>query len=196
MRAACHTYGLPVLITNCSNNYGPGQFPEKLIPLMIFTALAEKPLPIYGDGGNIRDWLFVDDHVEALLTVLNSGRIGDTFNIGGLNELTNLEVVRSICTILDEIRPRSSGNSYFDLRTFVKDRPGHDRRYAMNCDKIYRELGWRPRHDFASGLRLTVEWYLANTTWRERILSEAYQLQRLGSGDSGAEAANTGGRHE
>lgn len=196
VRAAHHTHGLPVVITNCSNNYGPCQFPEKLIPLMIFTALAEQPLPIYGDGGNIRDWLYVDDHVEALLQVLQSGRVGGTYNIGGLNELSNLEVVKAICDILDEVRPRPSGKSYFELRTFVKDRPGHDRRYAMNCDLIGGELGWRPRHAFAAGLRLTVEWYLANTAWRERILNESYQLQRLGSGESGSAAAVTGGSHE
>ncbi len=194
VRAAHHTYGLPVLITNCSNNYGPCQFPEKLIPLMIFTALAGKPLPIYGDGGNVRDWLYVDDHVEALLMVLRRGKLGRTYNIGGLNELSNLEVVRGICDLLDEIRPRTDGGTYFDLRTFVTDRPGHDRRYAMNCDRIGAELGWRPKHSFADGLRLTVEWYLENMPWRERILNDSYQLQRLGIDNVAAEGGAKGGK--
>jgi len=159
VRAYHHTYGLPVLTTNCSNNYGPRQYPEKLIPLMITNALAEKPLPVYGDGLNVRDWLYVLDHCDAIRTVLDKGRVGETYNIGGASEKTNLEVVKTLCEMLDAARPRKSGR-YADLIALVKDRPGHDRRYAMDTAKIERELGWRPRESFASGMRKTVDWYL------------------------------------
>ena len=161
VRAYFHTYGLPVVTTNCSNNYGPHQFPEKLIPLMIRNALAGKPLPVYGDGRNVRDWLYVADHCDALRRVLEKGRLGETYNIGGESERANNEVVALICRLLDQARPRKSG-SYADLIAFVKDRPGHDRRYAMNIEKIRRELGWQPRESFDSGLEKTVQWYLAN----------------------------------
>jgi dTDP-glucose 4,6-dehydratase len=159
VRAYHHTYGLPVLTTNCSNNYGPRQFPEKLIPLMITSALADKPLPVYGDGLNVRDWLYVADHCDAIRAVLDKGRVGETYNIGGASEKTNLEVVKTLCEMLDAARPRKSGR-YADLIALVKDRPGHDRRYAMDTAKIERELGWRPRESFASGMRKTVDWYL------------------------------------
>ena len=160
VRAYHHTYGLPVLTTNCSNNYGPRQFPEKLIPLMITSALAETPLPVYGDGLNVRDWLYVADHCDAIRSVLDKGRVGETYNIGGASEKTNLEVVRTLCEMLDAARPRKSGR-YADLIALVKDRPGHDRRYAMDAAKIERELGWRPRESFETGMRKTVDWYLA-----------------------------------
>jgi len=159
VRAYHHTYGLPVLTTNCSNNYGPRQFPEKLIPLMITNALAEKPLPVYGDGLNVRDWLYVADHCEAIRAVLGKGRVGETYNIGGASEMTNLEVVKTLCGMLDAARPRKSGR-HADLIAMVKDRPGHDRRYAMDTAKIERELGWRPKESFATGMRKTVDWYL------------------------------------
>jgi dTDP-glucose 4,6-dehydratase len=159
VRAYHHTYGLPVLTTNCSNNYGPRQYPEKLIPLMITNALAEKPLPVYGDGLNVRDWLYVLDHCDAVRAVLDKGRVGETYNIGGASEKTNLEVVKTLCAMLDAARPRKSGR-HADLIALVKDRPGHDRRYAMDAAKIERELGWRPRESFASGMRKTVDWYL------------------------------------
>jgi dTDP-glucose 4,6-dehydratase len=159
VRAYHHTYGLPVLTTNCSNNYGPRQYPEKLIPLMITHALAEKPLPVYGDGLNVRDWLYVLDHCDAIRAVLDGGRVGETYNIGGASEKTNLEVVHTLCALLDAARPRKSGR-YADLIALVKDRPGHDRRYAMDTAKIERELGWRARESFASGMQKTVEWYL------------------------------------
>ena len=159
VRAYHHTYGLPVLTTNCSNNYGPRQYPEKLIPLMITHALAEKPLPVYGDGLNVREWLYVMDHCDAILAVLEKGRVGETYNIGGASEKTNLEVVKTLCEMLDVARPRKSGR-YADLIALVKDRPGHDRRYAMDAAKIERELGWRPRENFATGMRKTVDWYL------------------------------------
>jgi len=161
VRAYHHTYGLPVLTTNCSNNYGPRQFPEKLIPLMIVNALAEKPLPVYGDGLNVRDWLYVLDHCEAVRLVLEQGRPGETYNIGGAGEKTNLEVVKTLCAMLDAARPRKSGR-HADLIAMVKDRPGHDRRYAMDAAKIERELGWRPRESFETGMRSTVRWYLDN----------------------------------
>jgi len=164
VRAYHHTYGLPALITNCSNNYGPFQLPEKLIPLLIHNALAGKPLPIYGDGKNVRDWLYVEDHCEALRVVLERGVPGETYNIGGESEMTNLEVVDALCAQLDALRPRNNG-SYRELITHVKDRPGHDRRYAMNIAKIRRELGWKPQESFASGLEKTVAWYLANADW-------------------------------
>ena len=164
VRAYHHTYGLPTLIGNCSNNYGPFQLPEKLVPLLIHNALAGKPLPIYGDGRNVRDWLYVEDHCRALRLVLERGVPGETYNIGGESELTNLQVVDAVCAQLDTLRPRSAG-SYRQLVTHVKDRPGHDRRYAMDISKIKRELGWRPRESFASGLQKTVQWYLANADW-------------------------------
>ena len=175
VRAWHHTYGLPVLTTNCSNNYGPRHFPEKLIPLVITRALAGEPLPIYGDGRQVRDWLHVQDHCEAIRRVLEAGRVGDIYNIGGLSERTNLEVVAGLCAALDELRPRADGRSYREQVTHVTDRPGHDRRYAINCDKLVRDLGWRPRHDFAQGLRETVRWYLDNAAWVERVKSGAYR---------------------
>jgi len=164
VRAYHHTYGFPTLTTNCSNNYGPYQFPEKLIPLIIRNALAGKPLPVYGDGRNVRDWLYVADHCDAIRTVLSKGRLGETYNIGGNSEKTNIEVVRKICAVLDALRPRAAG-SYEDLVAFVTDRPGHDRRYAINAEKISAELGWRPSESFDSGLRQTVQWYLENEGW-------------------------------
>jgi dTDP-glucose 4,6-dehydratase len=173
VRAYHHTYGLPVLTTNCSNNYGPRQFPEKLIPLVILNALKDVPLPVYGDGQNVRDWLFVEDHCEAIRTVLDRGIPGQTYNIGGRQEMSNLEVVRQICAILDDLRPAQK--PYESLVTFVKDRPGHDRRYAMDIAKIARELGWRPRETFASGLRKTIEWYLDNLEWVEHVTSGSYR---------------------
>lgn len=173
VRAWHHTYGLPVVTTNCSNNYGPYHFPEKLIPLMILNACNGKPLPIYGKGNNIRDWLYVDDHVRALRLVLERGRVGEVYNIGGGNEKTNLEVVHLICTILDEIRPR--GAPHASLITYVHDRPGHDHRYAIDANKIIHELGWVPLETFESGLRKTVEWYLTNTGWVDAVASGEYQ---------------------
>ncbi len=175
VRAWHHTYGLPVLTTNCSNNYGPRHFPEKLIPLVITRALAGEPLPIYGDGRQVRDWLHVQDHCEAIRRVLEAGRVGEVYNVGGLSERTNLEVVAGLCAALDELRPRADGRSYREQVTHVTDRPGHDRRYAINCDKIVGELGWRPRHDFKQGLRETVRWYLDNAGWVERVQSGAYR---------------------
>lgn len=172
VRAYHHTYGLPTLITNCSNNYGPRQFPEKLIPLMLINALNGKPLPVYGDGLNVRDWLYVEDHCEAIRMVLQAGRPGQTYNIGGNSEKNNLEVVKTICSVLQQERP---GRNYESLITFVKDRPGHDRRYAMNTAKIEAELGWAPRQSFESGIRKTVRWYLENTDWIENVTSGAYQ---------------------
>jgi len=180
VRAFHHTYGLPVLTTNCSNNYGPLQFPEKLIPLMIQKALEGRPLPIYGDGQNIRDWLFVRDHTTAIRLVLDRGRTGETYNVGGLNEQPNMGVVDTLCALLDELRPRAGGSSYTTLKTFVPDRPGHDRRYAIDCAKITRELGWKPAESFATGLRKTVEWYLANQEWCADITSGKYRQERLG----------------
>ncbi|MCC6126732.1 MAG: dTDP-glucose 4,6-dehydratase [Pirellulales bacterium] len=179
-RAYFRTYGLPVLVTNCSNNYGPRQFPEKLIPLMILNALEGKPLPIYGDGGNVRDWLYVEDHCRALWRVLEAGRPGETYNIGGNCERTNLEVVQTICRVVDELRPDLPHRPCSSLISFVKDRPGHDRRYAIDAGKIRRELGWSPRLDFAEGIRLTVEWYLENRTWVQRVCSGEYRRERLG----------------
>jgi dTDP-glucose 4,6-dehydratase len=174
VRAWHHTYGLPVLTTNCSNNYGPYHFPEKLIPLCILNALEGKPLPIYGDGQQVRDWLFVKDHCSAIRAVLRGGRVGETYNIGGWNEKTNLEVVRTLCALLDELALRASG-SYAEQITFVKDRPGHDRRYAIDARKIERELGWRPAETFESGLRKTVQWYLDNPGWVSNVKSGAYR---------------------
>jgi len=192
VRAYHETYQLPTLLTNCSNNYGPYQFPEKLIPLMLLNAVEGKPLPIYGDGGNVRDWLFVEDHCEGILLVLQQGRVGGKYNIGGHNERTNLEVINFLCAALEEELPvaknatlRAKGiTSYEALKTFVPDRPGHDRRYAIDAGKIGRELGWKPRHDFASGLRRTVRWYLDHRDWCEAVQSGRYQRERLGLASS------------
>jgi len=175
VRAYHHTYGLPTLTTNCSNNYGPYQFPEKLIPLVILHALQGKPIPVYGDGQNVRDWLFVEDHCEAIRTVLARGRVGETYNIGGRNEKQNLEIVRMICAVLDELRPNDPVTPHSQLITFVQDRPGHDRRYAMDARKIERELGWRPRETFESGIRKTIEWYLAHPAWIQEVTSGGYR---------------------
>ena len=175
VRSYHHTYGLPVLTTNCSNNYGPYHFPEKLIPLMIVNALAGKPLPVYGDGQQIRDWLYVADHCSAIRRVLEAGRVGETYNVGGWNEKPNLEIVHHVCALLDELRPRKGGGSYQDQITFVKDRPGHDRRYAIDARKIQRELGWKPAETFETGIRKTVQWYLAHGEWVERVQSGAYR---------------------
>ncbi|HTD55944.1 MAG TPA: dTDP-glucose 4,6-dehydratase [Silvibacterium sp.] len=175
VRAYFHTYGLPVLTTNCSNNYGPYQFPEKLIPLMILNALEGKPLPVYGDGLNVRDWLFVGDHCAAIREVLEHGRPGETYNIGGSSERRNIDVVTTICDILDELRPDASVGSRRQLITYVKDRPGHDRRYAINAEKITRELGWRPAKQFESGIRETVEWFLAHMDWVDDVRSGHYK---------------------
>jgi dTDP-glucose 4,6-dehydratase len=180
VRAYQHTYGLPVLITNCSNNYGPYQFPEKLIPLMVLNALEGKPLPVYGDGQQVRDWLFVEDHCRAIRTVLARGVPGEVYNIGGNCERANLDVVRTICTLVDELRPGLAHAPCSSLITYVKDRPGHDRRYAIDAAKIQRDLGWQPKEDFRSGLRRTVAWYLDNLAWVERITSGKYQRERLG----------------
>lgn len=182
VRAWHHTYGLPVVLTNCSNNYGPYQFPEKLIPLMINNALAGKALPVYGNGQNIRDWLYVDDHVEALQLVLEKGKLGESYNIGGFNEHTNLDVVNTLCEILDDLLPDSDYKPHKDLIHFVTDRPGHDLRYAIDATKIQKELGWQPRETFESGLRKTVEWYLDNRSWNQHIIDGSYQQQRLGLG--------------
>ncbi|MGA2618566.1 MAG: dTDP-glucose 4,6-dehydratase [Thermoguttaceae bacterium] len=179
-RAYHRTYGLPVLVSNCSNNYGPYQFPEKLLPLMILNALEGRPLPVYGDGGNVRDWLFVEDHCRALLCLLAKGRPGETYNIGGQCEQTNLEIVRRVCRLVDELRPGLPHAPCTKLITFVTDRPGHDRRYAIDAEKIRATLGWRPEHDLESGLRRTVGWYLDNPRWVERVQSGKYQRQRLG----------------
>jgi len=175
VRAYHHTYGLPTLTSNCSNNYGPYQFPEKLVPLMIFNALKLKPLPIYGDGLNIRDWLYVEDHCNALRTILARGRPGEVYNIGGRNEKTNIEVVRTICAILDELQTNPDIGHYASLITFIGDRPGHDRRYAIDADKVERELGWRPAETFETGIRKTVQWYLDNMEWVENVASGEYQ---------------------
>ena len=182
VRAWWRTYGLPVIVTNCSNNYGPYHFPEKLIPHVILNAIHGKPLPIYGDGSQIRDWLYVEDHAKALIKVVTEGEIGETYNIGGRNEKTNLEVVETICDLLEELAPEKPEGvcNYRDLITFVKDRPGHDVRYAIDASKIERELGWVPEETFESGLRKTVKWYLDNRQWWERVLSGAYRLERLG----------------
>lgn len=180
VRAWFHTYGLPVLITNCSNNYGPRQFPEKLIPLMIFKCLSGAPLPIYGKGENIRDWLHVDDHVSALRAVFESGNPGESYMIGGRSERTNLQVVNLICDILDEVRRRGDGRSYREQIQFVTDRPGHDFRYAIDCSKIEQDLGWRPMENFESGMRKTVQWYLDNRSWWEPLLMGEFDGSRLG----------------
>jgi dTDP-glucose 4,6-dehydratase len=180
VRAWHHTFKLPVVTTNCSNNYGAFQFPEKLIPLMIHNAQVGKPLPIYGDGLNIRDWLFVDDHAKALWLVLREGKIGETYNIGGHNEKTNLDVVHQLCKILDELLPNSPHFPHNSLITFVKDRPGHDQRYAIDASKIQRELGWKPEETFETGLKKTVQWYLENQKWCQRVMDGSYRGERLG----------------
>ena len=175
VRAWHHTHGLPVVTTNCSNNYGPFHFPEKLIPLMIVNALAGKPLPVYGDGMQVRDWLYVKDHCSAIRRVLEGGRLGETYNVGGWNEKPNIEIVRIVCSLLDELRPRADGTSYTAQITYVKDRPGHDRRYAIDARKIERELGWKPAETFQTGIRKTVQWYLDHSDWVERVQSGAYR---------------------
>ncbi len=175
VRAWHHTYGLPVLTTNCSNNYGPYHFPEKLIPLVIVNAMAGKPLPIYGDGMQVRDWLYVGDHCSAIRRVLAAGRPGETYNIGGWNEMPNIEIVRTVCALLDELRPRADGQPYASQITHVQDRPGHDRRYAIDARKIERELGWRPAETFATGIRKTVQWYLDHPDWVAQVQSGAYR---------------------
>jgi dTDP-glucose 4,6-dehydratase len=174
VRAYFHTYELPVLTTNCSNNYGPYQFPEKLIPLILHNALNDKPLPIYGDGQQVRDWLYVDDHCDAIATVLDKGELGEVYNIGGNNEMANIDVVHHICALLDELRPRAAG-TYDELITYVTDRPGHDRRYAIDARKMKNQLGWSPRETFETGMRKTVEWYLNNSAWVEGVTSGAYR---------------------
>jgi dTDP-glucose 4,6-dehydratase len=175
VRAYHHTYGLPVLTTNCSNNYGPYHFPEKLIPLVIHNALGGKPLPIYGDGQQIRDWLYVKDHCSAIRRVLEAGKLGEVYNVGGWNEKANLDVVHTLCAILDELSPRADGKAYREQITYVKDRPGHDRRYAIDATKIERELGWKPAETFETGIKKTVQWYLDNQSWVENVTSGAYQ---------------------
>jgi len=182
VRAWRMTYGLPVVLTNCSNNYGPYHFPEKLVPLVILNALDEKPLPVYGKGENVRDWLYVEDHARALELVLTSGEVGESYNVGGRSERNNLTVVETICGILDRLRPRSGGSSYSDLITFVPDRPGHDLRYAIDSTKLERELGWKPEETFESGLEKTVAWYLGNRWWWEPIRDGSYAGERLGVG--------------
>lgn len=185
VRAWLRTYGLPTIVTNCSNNYGPYHFPEKLIPLMILNALDGKPLPVYGDGMQIRDWLFVEDHARALCQVVNEGVIGETYNIGGHNEKANIEVVKTICALLEELVPEKPVGvaRYEDLITFVQDRPGHDVRYAIDAAKIGRELGWKPQETFESGIRKTVQWYLDNKPWWQNVLNGSYRLERLGTGE-------------
>ncbi len=180
VRAFHHTYGLPVVTTNCSNNYGPYQFPEKLIPLVIAKALAGEPLPIYGDGLNVRDWLYVGDHCSAIQRVLEAGRVGETYNVGGDAERTNIVVVKTICKLLDERRPRPDGGARESLITYVKDRPGHDRRYAVDASKLHGELGWAPAVTFDEGMAKTVDWYLDNAAWVQRVLDGSYRLERIG----------------
>jgi dTDP-glucose 4,6-dehydratase len=175
VRAWHHTYGLPVVTTNCSNNYGPLHFPEKLIPLMIVNALAGKPLPVYGDGMQVRDWLYVKDHCSAIRRVLEGGRLGETYNVGGWNEKPNIEIVKTVCALLDELRPRADGASYATQISYVKDRPGHDRRYAIDARKLEKELGWKPSETFETGIRKTVAWYLENTEWVAHVQSGAYR---------------------
>ena len=180
VRAFHHTYGLPTLTTNCSNNYGPYQFPEKLIPLVIQKALAGQPLPVYGDGLNIRDWLYVGDHCSAIGQVLTAGRVGETYNVGGNAERTNIDVVRAICSLLDARSPLADGRPHESLITFVKDRPGHDRRYAIDAGKLQRELGWKPSQTFETGIGHTVDWYLSNQPWVQRVLDGSYRMERMG----------------
>jgi dTDP-glucose 4,6-dehydratase len=180
VRAWHRTYGLPIIISNCSNNYGPYQFPEKLIPLMILNCLQEKPLPVYGTGENIRDWLFVDDHCDAIHTIIEKGEIGETYNVGGNNEIKNIDIVKTICNLLDNIRPSENLKSYQELITFVKDRPGHDLRYAIDSSKLQNKLGWSPKETFETGIRKTIDWYLDNKTWWQEIQNNTYQQERLG----------------
>ncbi len=182
VRAFHHTYGLPVLTTNCSNNYGPYHFPEKLIPLVIAKALAGEPLPVYGDGKNVRDWLFVTDHCSAIRTVLARGQVGETYNVGGNAERQNIEVVQAICALLDQRRPRADGKPRSSQITYVTDRPGHDRRYAIDATKLKEQLGWEPQHTFEQGIAMTVDWYLANQDWVKRVLDGSYRLERIGQG--------------
>ncbi|HUL54819.1 MAG TPA: dTDP-glucose 4,6-dehydratase [Opitutaceae bacterium] len=182
VRAFHHTYGLPVLTTNCSNNYGPYQFPEKVIPLVILNALEGRPLPVYGDGLQVRDWLYVEDHCAAIWLVLQRGRVDETYNIGGLSEKRNLDLVKTLCGLLDQRAPRPGGAAHAALIQFVRDRPGHDRRYAIDCGKIRRELGWAPRESFATGLARTVDWYLAHRDWCRDITERRYARERLGTG--------------
>lgn len=186
VRAWHRTYGLPVIVTNCSNNYGPYHFPEKLIPLMILNALAGKPLPVYGKGNQIRDWLYVEDHARALYKVVTEGTVGETYNIGGHNEKQNIEVVRTLCALLEELAPEKPAGveHYKDLITYVTDRPGHDLRYAIDAGKIERELGWKPQESFESGLRKTVQWFLANSSWWQAVLDGSYAMERLGQGST------------
>ena len=179
-RAWCRTYKLPVIVTNCSNNYGPMQFPEKLIPLMIINCIGLRDLPVYGDGQNIRDWLYVDDHCSAIKTIYENGVVGETYNIGGNNEIKNIEIVNTICSILDELKPLENKKSYSDLIKFVKDRPGHDLRYAINAEKIQKELNWFPSESFESGIKKTILWYLENESWWRIIQNETYKQERLG----------------
>ena len=181
VRAFHHTYGLPVLTTNCSNNYGPYHFPEKLIPLVIAKALAGEALPVYGDGKQVRDWLFVSDHCEAIRTVLAKGRVGETYNVGGNSERENIQVVKAICALLDQRRPRADGQPRETQITFVTDRPGHDRRYAINASKLKDELGWEPKHSFEQGIAATVDWYLSHQDWVDRVLDGSYRLERIGT---------------
>ena len=180
VRAWYRTYGFPALITNCSNNYGPFQFPEKLIPLMIANCVDEKPLPVYGEGLNVRYWLFVEDHCDAIYSVLQKGTIGETYNISGHNEIKNIEVVTTICSLLDEISPKEDGSQYSDLITYVRDRPGHDFRYAINANKINSKLGWSPQESFETGIRKTIQWYLDNESWWRSIQDNTYRQERLG----------------
>jgi dTDP-glucose 4,6-dehydratase len=181
VRAYQHTYKFPTLTTNCSNNYGPYHFPEKLIPLVILNALEGKPLPVYGDGMQIRDWLYVEDHAAAIWLVLNRGRVGETYNVGGLNEQPNIAIVKTICGLLDRHSPRADGKSYAGQITYVADRPGHDRRYAINCTKLQRELGWAPKESFATGIEKTVAWYLTHREWAAEITAKKYARERLGT---------------
>src|SRR5476651_169400 len=181
VRAWHHTHGLPTLTTNCSNNYGPYHFPEKLIPLVILNALEGKPLPVYGDGRQIRDWLYVEDHAAAIWLVLQRGRVGETYNIGGLNEKPNIEIVQTICALLDQKAPRADQKSYAGQITYVADRPGHDRRYAINCARLQRELGWAPRENFATGIAKTVDWFLTHRAWAADITTQKYARERLGT---------------
>ena len=180
VRAWHRTFDLPVLISNCSNNYGPYQFPEKLIPLMILNCLEEKPLPVYGTGENIRDWLYVEDHCDAIYTILQKGTIGETYNVGGNNEIKNIQIVEVICDVLNDIHPAGSGKSYHELITFVKDRPGHDFRYAIDASKLKKEIGWEPKESFNTGIQKTIEWYLKNEEWWKKIQENTYKQERLG----------------
>ena len=180
IRAWHRTFYLPVLISNCSNNYGPYQFPEKLIPLMILNCLEEKPLPVYGTGENIRDWLYVEDHCDAIYTILQKGTIGETYNVGGNNEIKNIQIVEEICDVLNDIHPAGSGKSYHELITFVKDRPGHDFRYAIDASKLKKEIGWEPKESFNTGIQKTIEWYLKNEEWWKTIQEDTYKQERLG----------------